>query len=655
MDVRPETQPAGEPESNTAAVTTPRPTRLSARLKRWTQAPDFATTPDRAWRDALLIGLLALTINLIGNGQTSLWDRDEPRYAGCVREMIARGDWIFPTFNAEPRFHKPILIYWMMAPGVLLAGDNPFGARMASAVAGTLVCLLTWGMGRRLFGPAVGRWAGLVLATAPIMVVESKLATTDACLLLWFVGSQWAVWELGKRPSKWVVGLFWSCLALSVMTKGPIGPALLAASGLAGWWWGAPTDGWLRLIRPLWPVASDLHEWRRIRAGFDHGGVAGLVWGFGTFIALFFWVLGRWAARNWGLMLFAALTLPWHIAIGILSQGEYFTVAFGYHVFTRMTTAIETHGGFPGYYAVLTIALLYPWSAVLPTGLWSLWKRRRERPEAAFLIGWILGPMLLLELARTKIIHYYLPAYPACALAVGWLIVTVARSDINLKRWALGGTSMGLLGSLGLAFTAAGIAGAFVLPEPLKPACVGWAVVIGLGTLFALDSLRHGRTERGAGALVGTWALGMMILFGAFLPALQPYRLPQIVAQRLAEVEAEEGAVPVLSQFKPPGVIYEIGHPVPEIMNRAEVEAIARRAGKPLVSALTPEEIRRIAQMPRMEVEERGVVEGFNIERFKNESLRLVLIRAKPIDADDDRHADSSIARGRATEPALVE
>ena len=38
----------------------------------------------RRWREALLIGVLALTVNLAGNGRTSLWDRDEPRYAGCT-------------------------------------------------------------------------------------------------------------------------------------------------------------------------------------------------------------------------------------------------------------------------------------------------------------------------------------------------------------------------------------------------------------------------------------------------------------------------------------------------------------------------------------------------------------------------------------------
>ena len=110
----------------------------------------------RGWRrlrEPLLIGLLALTLNLAGNGRVSLWDRDEPRYAVCVREMRARHDWIYPTFNAEPRYHKPILIYWLMRLGVALGGDNPFGMRLVSGLAGAGTCLLVWGLGRRMFGP----------------------------------------------------------------------------------------------------------------------------------------------------------------------------------------------------------------------------------------------------------------------------------------------------------------------------------------------------------------------------------------------------------------------------------------------------------------------------------------------------------------------
>src|SRR3954447_6304158 len=133
--------------------------------------------------EAAMIGLLALTLNLVGNGRVSLWDRDEPRYAGCTREMRSSGDWIHPTFNAEPRYHKPILVYWLMLAGTAIGGDNPFGARLVSAVFGTGTCLLIWGFGRRLLGKPAGLLAALMLTTAPMMVVESKLATTDATLL----------------------------------------------------------------------------------------------------------------------------------------------------------------------------------------------------------------------------------------------------------------------------------------------------------------------------------------------------------------------------------------------------------------------------------------------------------------------------------------
>ena len=112
---------------------------------------------------AVGIVLLSLVLNLAGNGRTGLWDRDEPRYAVCVREMRARGDWIFPTFNGEPRYHKPILIYWLMGLGTALGGDNPFGVRLVSAVAGAATVLGVWWLGRRMFGPRGGRLAALDL------------------------------------------------------------------------------------------------------------------------------------------------------------------------------------------------------------------------------------------------------------------------------------------------------------------------------------------------------------------------------------------------------------------------------------------------------------------------------------------------------------
>src|SRR4051812_48593591 len=161
--------------------------------------------------------------------------------------MRTRGDWVYPTFNGEPRFHKPILIYWLMRGGFALGGDNPFGARLVSAIAGMGSCLLVWILGRRMIGPRAGLFGALMLATAPIMVTESKLATTDATLTFWILGCQYCLWELAKRPSRWLAGAFWVLLALATLTKGPVAAALIAASGAVSWWWGGPRECWRRL------------------------------------------------------------------------------------------------------------------------------------------------------------------------------------------------------------------------------------------------------------------------------------------------------------------------------------------------------------------------------------------------------------------------
>src|SRR6478752_10531716 len=92
--------------------------------------------------EAFLVAFLSLTLNLAGNGRVGLWDRDEPRYAECTREMRASGDYIQPRFNDLPRYQKPVLIYWLMLAGTAIGGDNPFGARLVSAIAGAASCLL---------------------------------------------------------------------------------------------------------------------------------------------------------------------------------------------------------------------------------------------------------------------------------------------------------------------------------------------------------------------------------------------------------------------------------------------------------------------------------------------------------------------------------
>jgi hypothetical protein len=52
------------------------------------------------------------------------------------REMLARGDWVTPHFNGQPRFDKPILFYWLILLSYRVFGITEFAVRFWSALAG---------------------------------------------------------------------------------------------------------------------------------------------------------------------------------------------------------------------------------------------------------------------------------------------------------------------------------------------------------------------------------------------------------------------------------------------------------------------------------------------------------------------------------------
>jgi 4-amino-4-deoxy-L-arabinose transferase-like glycosyltransferase len=530
------------------------------------------------WVEPVAIVIVSLVLNLAGNGRTGLWDRDEPRYAVCVREMRARGNWIFPTFNGEPRYHKPILIYWLMGLGTALGGDNPFGARLVSAFAGAATVLGAWALGRRMLGPRGGRLAGLILATAPIMVAESKLATTDATLAFLLFGCQFCLWELGRRPSRVVAGLFWVCLSLATLTKGPVGPALIASSSLLAWWWGWPATAWKRL------------HWRH------------------------------------GLVGFVILTVPWYVAISISSGGEFLRFAVGRQIVHRVASDMEAHGGFPGYYPVVSTLVFYPWSALFPAAVLGAWVRRRSDSNFGFLLGWAIGPLLLLECFRTKLIHYYLPAFPACALLLAWLVLSLSREEVNIRRWPLGRLALALLVGLGLAGTVLLLAGAAILQGEFGLAMLVVALVIAVGTLAGMSWFQQGATQRAVYALAATWAVVLLACGSWLIPLTEPYRTSRIIGEKLASLSSRMGIDPVLLEYQEPGVVYALGRPIATTRDRDGFFAHLT-GGRSVLTVALPSEIDVMRKHFGLIVNPVDEVDGYVLTKGKQQALQLAVVR----------------------------
>ena len=527
--------------------------------------------------EALGIACLALTLNLAGNGRVGLWDRDEPRYATCTREMRERGDWLRPTFNGEPRYHKPVLIYWLMRGGTALGGDNPFGARLVSAFAGLGTCLLAWRLGRSIAGPTAGLIAGLALASVPIMVAESKLATTDATLALLVASAQACLWVLTRRDSARAAFGFWLALALAALLKGPVGPVLIAASGVIWWWWGG------------WPAC-----WARL----------------------------RWRV---GLVLFLGLTLPCYLAVGVASRGEFFRFAIRTQIVQRVTSGMEQHGGFPGYYPVLALPTFYPWSVLaIPALAWA-WKRRREAPEFGFLLGWIVGPWLVLECFGTKLIHYYLPAFPGCAVLVACFVAEVARSGGGLRSWPLGRLAVRLLGSIGLGAAGfLGVAG-FLVPRGLLGPCLAIGVVLGIGTAWSRVRLAEARTLAAVRGLLATWMLVMGVFVAWLLPSAEPIRLSRRAGERLGALAERSGIRPAMMIYQEPGLVYAVGHPILDVHGYDEMALEVAESG-PVLVPLLPTDLDAMRGDPRFSLRSVDSIRGYNVNKGKFQTLEFVIV-----------------------------
>src|SRR5688500_10820068 len=149
-----------------------------------------------AMKHWLIAAAVASVVMLTNLGGPRLWDRDEPRNAGCAREMLASGDWIVPTFNAQLRTHKPVLLYWCIMVSYAVLGIGEFSARLPSALFAIGSVLATYVLARRLFSPQAALWSAIVLATSLMFGVAGRAATPDAALIF-FATLATAVYVMG--------------------------------------------------------------------------------------------------------------------------------------------------------------------------------------------------------------------------------------------------------------------------------------------------------------------------------------------------------------------------------------------------------------------------------------------------------------------------
>jgi 4-amino-4-deoxy-L-arabinose transferase-like glycosyltransferase len=529
----------------------------------------------RAWVQAIGIAVLILCVYLFMSSRTTLWDRDESWFARAAVEMVESGNYLVPTFNGEMWTDKPILYYWLLSAPVRLFGPTAFACRIWSAIGTAATCMLTFIVGKRLWGNDAGLWAMLILASSLMILGTGTLAIIDGTLLpIMTTAMVVFIHAVVSKPRLWHAPVMGCAFGLGMLAKGPIG------------------------LLPVGAMATTLFIARKTKLPIGRH-----IWSIVAALAI-------------GAVIF----LAWAIPVNSATHGEFFSRFIGREVFYRALHPMESHGGslilYLPYYLIVIILGFFPWTLYLPGGLSVLFgDRLGGQWVRAIFIGWIVPIPAVMTFAATKLPHYILFIWPGLALLTAAVLVGAGREAwtrrdrLWLRRadWFFSVPAFGA--AVGLAV------GPWFLAIPgLRFSGFLCGAILFAILVAALRNQHAGELEPNATVLLG----GMLILqiplqFGV-LRALDDVKVtPGIAAAVNAATDKE---VPVASyKFGEPSLNFYIGRPIETLRNSQAVADWAQQA-KPGVLIVPRDAFNEIIQHDvTLSLERIASQRGFNYSK----------------------------------------
>lgn len=505
------------------------------------------------WLHHYIFIIAATAVVMFSNlGGPRLWDRDEPRNAGCAAEMLARGDWVVPVFNDELRTHKPVLLYWLMMSAYEAFGVNEFAARFWSALLSVGTVLMTYHLGRKLFDERAGFWAALALAPALMFSVAGRAATPDAPLIfcstlaifLYVVLAFPNAENVNRSPqfAWWKAVLIYAAMGLAVLAKGPVGLVLPTA-----------VIGMFLLIARL-PEAKEVAGRNKF--------VQTMVNCLRPFAPLHF-LRTCWAMRPLTAIGVAlAVALPWYAWVHLRTEGAWTAGFFLEHNLERATQTMEGHRGFVLFYPAALLVGMFPFSVFLAPLVKDLVSELRKKNAwhwgYLFALCWVGVYVVLFSLAKTKLPSYITPCYPGAALLLGAFFSRLLANRTALSSaWLQLSAAVTLL--VGLVVTIAlPIASHLLLPGEEWLGAMGLVLIVSGAVCWHL--VRRAQYQR----MAGTFAVGA-VAFTALLMAVltqrvdshqQNHELLAAIYARTAQTGAAAPQVGYYGSLEPSWVFY---------------------------------------------------------------------------------------------------
>ncbi len=565
----------------------------------------LASPPERllafveAGHDRAVGALLLLSLVCFGPGFASLqpMDRDEPRFAQASKQMIETGDYVDIRFQDEARYKKPIGIHWLQVASVRAAealGVPEARATIAlyriPSLAGALAAVLgTYWAALAFAGRREAFMAAALMASSLILMVEARLAKTDAVLLACSVAAMgalarvWLARGLPRQPAA-TVAIFWIAVAAGILIKGPM---VIMFTGLAA------------------AVLSVRERSTRWLGGLRPG---------------------------LGLIFVLLAVAPWFAAISWKSGFEFYRLAVGDDMLGKVATGQQNHFAPPGFYLVAYFATFWPGAILAAAALPFAWAERRE-DWAAFLIAWVAPAWLTFEAVPTKLPHYVMPLYPAFAILA---VMAVSRGFVGPHR-PFARLGFGAMALIPIGLTAGVAAVAWRLDGALPVAALPIMAAACAVALAAWLAFNRAAVTRAMLAALASAAIMSVGVFGLAQPVLQSLKLSPRLAALVRAAPCADPAVATLG-FREPSLVFLVGTSLDMVETPAEAAAFLRGAAGAagaagvgcrvaIVDARFEPGVQAALAGGGRPIETLGRVTGFNINGGRRADLGVYLAR----------------------------
>jgi 4-amino-4-deoxy-L-arabinose transferase-like glycosyltransferase len=537
--------------------------------------------------------LICLVFFVPGLSTLPPMDRDESRFAQASSQMIETGDFVRIRFQDEPRNKKPIGIYWLQAASAALSGTAEsrkiWPYRIPSLLGAIFSVLLTFALGKRLFGERTGLLGAVFAASSLLLVMEAHLATTDAVLLATIMAAQGALSRFYIRDNEnesQQIGAFltfWTAQAIGILVKGPLTPmiSLLTIGCLTA----ADRDAkWLKSMKPLL-----------------------------------------------GLALTAILVSPWVIAIALATKGAFFQQALVNDMLSKVASGQESHGFPPGFYLLLMPLTLWPASALAGVSFFRAWNSR-SAPAVRFCLAWIIPAWIMFELIPTKLPHYVLPLYPALCLLIAHTIISSEEGsphepDSKLVRTLYASCQLVIL-LLGL--------GALALPwfldHRFEPVGLIPATAAVAATVLSTWKFSRRRYIHAAAVTIVATALVVAPSLQWILPNVNCLWLSRNITNA-ARQRAGENVMLCSSGYHEPSLVFQLG--TRTLLTSASGAAVCLRSytgAMALIDRTEDDDFKRETKHLGLHVKPAGAFYGFNYSKG-----RIMLLRLYVVDDSENR------------------